>query len=330
MKILIITPYRHYPGGVEKMNSLLEEVLVGLGHNVEYLTSENKSSQKISKWKTKLLGLPSMTSNTFKENTSNYDLVICNGEFGLGIDANKCINIFHGSFKGIRDSIPGYLNFKEFLSLTWQSFLQKKSSQDKYVVTVSDYCRNVLRSQGILVDKVINNFVDTEEFKPTLSCEDRENYLFIGKYNYKGKGFDILEKLTDEFKLYITCVTDQKPRDSLRWLKSSDCKSLIEIYNKHRILIFPSRFESSGLVALESMACGVPVVMNRVGCAIELEKVIPEFVCSSNSADEYNQKIKKIEKNYSEFSKRAREFVLKYYNKEQYTESWKQVLEEVC
>jgi glycosyltransferase involved in cell wall biosynthesis len=330
MKILIVTPFKNYPGGVEKMNSLLEKVFLELGHSVDYLTTENEIAKTTSSLKIKLFGLPAMTANAFNSLEIKYDLVVCNGEFGLGINSSRCINIFHGSFKGILNSMKGDLDLKSYFSLSWQSILQRKASENKFVITVSEYCKEVLEQQGISVDLVIQNLVDTEIFKPSLPSEQREGYLFVGKYNYKGKGIDTLEKLNEKFNLPITCVTNIKPKSNLKWIDTNGLKNLENIYNQYRILIFPSLFESSGLVALEAMACGVPVVMNRVGCAIELEKDIPEFVCNSNSIEEYDRKIKEIEENYSELSIRAREFVLKNHSKEQFKNAWKNVLEKIC
>lgn len=330
MKILMVTPYLNFSGGVEKMNQYLESILIELGHSVEYLTTEDPVAVKTSKWKVLLFGKPAMTANSFKRNVEKYDLVICNGEYGLGINNDKCINIFHGSFKGIRDSLKADLGFKDYLSLTWQAMIQQRSSKNKFVVTVSEYCKETLSQQGINVDLVIPNFVDTEKFKPINEEKDRRDYLFVGKYFYKGKGIDILEKLEDQYDLPITCVTDVRPKGSLSWIESNSSVQLEKVYNDFRILIFPSRFESSGLVALEAMACGVPIVMNRVGCAIELEKVIPEFVCNSNDPSEYNEKIKIIEKNYDEYSKKALDYVLKFHTESSFKESWVNLLDKIC
>jgi len=330
MKILIITPYLKFPGGVEKMNQYLEEIFIELGHSVEFLTTEGTTAQNTAGWKIHLFGKPAMTANAFKNLAKNFDLVICNGEFGWGIDSKKMISIFHGSFKGIRDSLSGNLSLKDYLSLTWQSILQARSAKGKYVITVSEYCKKVLKGQGINVDLVISNFVDINKYKPTLEENKRKNYLFIGKYHYKGKGIDVLEELSQKYNVPITCVTDKKPGGNLTWTESTLTVQLEKVYNEHRILIFPSRFESSGLVALEAMACGVPIVMNRVGCAIELEKEIPEFVCSSNNASEYHEKIQIIEKNYAEYAKKARDYILKYHSETQFKESWKRLLDSLC
>jgi len=330
LKILIVTPYLQFPGGVEKMNSYLRDIFVGLGHDVDFLTTEEQEALKTPKWKVKLFGRPAMTAHAYDKRVKDFDLVICNGEYGWGIHWKKSILIYHGSFKGVRDGLKGDLSFWSYLSLTWQSILQSISSKNKYVVTVSEYCKDVLSKQGVKVNSVIQNFVDLESFKQKINNEKRSGYLFVGKYHYKGKGIDVVEELAKNLDTSITCVTDREVKKPLKWIKSSPQLSLTDVYNQHRILILPSRFESSGLVALEAMACGVPVVMNRVGCALELEKEIPEFVCKKNTASEYQKKISEIEKNYEYFSSKAREYVHTHHSKKVFKESWGKVLERVC
>ncbi len=330
MRILIVTPYLKYPGGVEKMNEYLKDILLELGHKVDFLTTQEEDAKMTPKWRIRLFGKPAMTARAFERRKKDFDLVICNGEFGWGINWKNVITVFHGSFKGVRDGLKGEIPFRSYLSLSWQSLLQRISSKNKYVITVSKYCKQVLNEQGVKVNLIIPNFVSFDDFFPTTKLENRSGYLFVGKYNYKGKGIDILEKLSDEIETSITCVTDKKTNDKLLWMESTSTTNLREVYNKHRILIFPSRFESSGLVALEAMACGLPVIMNRVGCALELENEIPEFVCTTNEVAKYKEKISIIEADYENFSKKALDFVRRNYSKEQFRDNWAKVLENKC
>lgn len=47
--------------------------------------------------------------------------------------------------------------------------------------------------------------------------------------------------------------------------KNMTHKELSEIYNKIDVLVFPSKRESLGLVGVEAMACGTPVIGSNIG-----------------------------------------------------------------
>jgi D-inositol-3-phosphate glycosyltransferase len=53
--------------------------------------------------------------------------------------------------------------------------------------------------------------------------------------------------------------------DAVVFAGSIEHERLTTYYNAADILVIPSRYESFGLVALESLACGTPVVTTRVG-----------------------------------------------------------------
>jgi len=310
LKVLIVTPYRNFPGGVEKYNSLIEEILVSDGSSVEYLTTDDYPLSPILKFKKKVFGMAAITAKRFKNiDSSKYDLIICNGEFSLGIKHPNVLNIFHGSFLGFRDFLKNELSLKHFLSLTWQSVLQASGSTNKKVVTVSKFNATQLEKQGIKVKDILLNPVDLEKYTPK-DCK-RAGILNVSTYKYFGKGFDLLKKLSC-LRDDITCVTNKRPDFNCRWIESVGGMELAPIYNEHKVVIIPSRYESASLVALEAMACGVPIVMNRVGYALEIEKIIPEFVLPIEDlldAKTYDERIELIISNYDELSKKARDYV---------------------
>ena len=311
MKILIVTPYRSYAGGVESYNSMIESILVDEGHEVEYLTTEGELSQSVE-FKSKIYGKAYITASKFKEiDSEKYDLIICNGEFSMGIHHRNVINIFHGSFKGVRDFTKSQISYKDYLSLTWQAYLQVRDTKDKLIVTVSEFNANQLASQGVKVDKILLNPIYTKRFKS--SGQAKKGVLNISTYNEYVKGFDLLEKLS-LIRDDITCCTNVSPRFNCKWIKSTQTVDVVELYNTHEITLIPSRFESASLVALESMSCGTPILMNRVGYALEIEKEIPEFVLDQKALNDpqlYNERIELILNDYDRLSKLATEYVRK-------------------
>ncbi|MHC4286487.1 MAG: glycosyltransferase family 4 protein, partial [Planctomycetota bacterium] len=65
---------------------------------------------------------------------------------------------------------------------------------------------------------------------------------------------DDLEKLTEELKL-----------DSVYFLGAQNHEQMVKLFNVADIAAMPSIFEAFGLVALEALACGTPVIAGDVG-----------------------------------------------------------------
>lgn len=93
--------------------------------------------------------------------------------------------------------------------------------------------------------------VDINLFRP-LDINKSVDVLFIGS---RGSGYNLLEETLKLFKI--------KPK--LHTIFREDTKvildkNLVEIYNKSKVLIALNRGEPFGLIPLESMACGTPVI----------------------------------------------------------------------
>jgi glycosyltransferase involved in cell wall biosynthesis len=330
MKIAFVTPYKVFNGGVETVTKQVENLFLKEGHHVTWLTLENYVPTKMERFMTKILSDAYLTSKLYSKILVNYDLVICNGEFGFGISHPFCINVFHGSYLGISKFLAKKTTLKEKIGYKILENVQRIGSKEKYVVAVSDFVRRILNEQQIKVDAVIANCVDTEKFKPTNSIK-MNKYLFVGGYNYYAKGIDILLELAEQ-GINIDCVTNVKPPLPLNWIKSFDNNEMPQIYNRYKGLIFPSRFEASGMVTLEAMASGLPVLVGNVGVGVEILNQIPEFVIDLESGDtvrKFLDKISVIEKNQEKFSSLARDYVLKNHSISTFENSWLETIKKI-
>lgn len=126
---------------------------------------------------------------------------------------------------------------------------------------------------------VVPNVVDTELFRPAEG--PREGLLAVGLF-YEAKGFDVLldalERLPEE---RLTLVGDGPLRPALEaraqrlegrvtFTGRLPKARVAELMQRARLVVVPSRFETSAVVALEAIACATPVVGSAVGALPEL------------------------------------------------------------
>jgi len=327
MRILIVTPYQELIGGVEVVTSILCEQLRLKGHIVDYLTAEAPDEiSYITRFKSIFLGLPAITSARYKKiSKSKYDAVICNGEFSYGIEHRKAFAYFHGSYLGLKKYSKNF-HLKSYLSLTFRSLIQRWGAKGKKVISVSEFLKEILLEQSIHVDEVISNPIDLTHFAPK-KMMDKNKFLFVGRYDYWGKGFDRLEKLA-LIGHKIHCFTDRSLASTgLVFHPFVSNHDMTHIYNSYKILLFPSRFESFGMAAAEALSCGVPVLMEKVGLAKELADNFPEFVVDNfDEIDDVELKIENILKNYDELSFKARLWAQNNFSIKNYLKKWEEVL----
>jgi N-acetyl-alpha-D-glucosaminyl L-malate synthase BshA len=135
--------------------------------------------------------------------------------------------------------------------------------------------------------EVIYNFVNCDKYKPSTNEDFRNCFaaarekILIHVSNFRAVKrpvdvIDIFSKVQAEMPAILLMVGDGPERSNAEWFarhrgierkvrflgKQDSIEELIGISD---LLLLPSETESFGLVALEAMACEVPVVASRVG-----------------------------------------------------------------
>ena len=145
----------------------------------------------------------------------------------------------------------------------WLAALVKKSFLNEYPV------------------KVINNGVDRTVFKPTESdfrtrhgIRDKKIVLGVAFGWGYGKGLDVFVELSrrlDKQKYQIVLVgtnaeiDKQLPNSIISIHRTSNQCELAEIYTSADVFVNPTREEVLGLVNVEALACGTPVLTFKTG-----------------------------------------------------------------
>ena len=160
------------------------------------------------------------------------------------------------------------------------------------IITVSAATRRDLLEVYPEVDpqkiSVIHNGIDLDKFRPNhdkkllkrLGIQD-DYILFLGRLSRQKGIFDLLDacrkKLIDRKVVLVTGAADTheireemdveiNKLDNVIWINEMLSHELTRaLYTNARAFLCPSRYEPFGIINLEAMACGCPVVAANVG-----------------------------------------------------------------
>jgi len=151
-------------------------------------------------------------------------------------------------------------------------------------------------------------------------------FLFVGDVLYKGMSNsyetrDKIIKLINEFDL-------QKETIFL-----GNQKNVEELYPICDLTVLPSLYEGTPNVALESMACGVPLVATNVS---DNERIIPDgkvgFIVPLNDMEKFTDRVCKILENdllRQKLSKNARQWIERQFSSQKMAENMGQVYKDL-
>lgn len=239
------------------------------------------------------MNLPTRICNThvlprpgLSQLTSKYDVLHFHDDVDLSFllfsNGSRAKRLFH--YHSLSMTIGRYRS-----SAFARSLLRRKVD---FHICVSNSIRAMLTSIDIPLERssVLHNGVDTDVFRASWDCSEDRLILFAGRVDERRKGLHVLLQalslidtpvhlvvagpLGDATNLdgisgsmsegchkrhrvdYIGCL---KPRELARWMQRAE------------LFVFPSLSEPFGMVGIEAMACGAPVVASNTGG-------IPDFI----------------------------------------------------
>jgi glycosyltransferase involved in cell wall biosynthesis len=215
------------------------------------------------------------------------------------MDAPEGIDVVHAnSWQGFafkRPGIPLVITEHQYIAhpdfVPWRSlpqalyhdllcrrWLRRSYEAADAIVAVSEYCAKAMRAD---VDKpvaVIHNWVDTDCFTPahadaTHEIDSRKSaepfkLLFVGNPS-RWKGADLLPAIADRLGpgFQIRCIGGLRAGfnaaglpGNVKSLPRMAPEQMPAVYRSVDAALVPTRYEAFGYVALEAMACGLPVV----------------------------------------------------------------------
>lgn len=203
------------------------------------------------------------------------------------------------------------------------------------LIAITESVEDEYRKIGIDDSKIVKipNGVDYERFQKNYSktclrkkydiAKDAQVFLSIGRYHNK-KNFDILLEVAQKLKeqsytqfLFVMAGTGMNAMlAKIQNLNLTDCfkiidpipnsdmtneqlhypqNEIVELYKLADLFVFPSLIETFGIVLIEAMAAGLPVITTlSPGCKYVVRSGEDAVVVKSNSVNSYVEEIKKL------------------------------------
>jgi glycosyltransferase involved in cell wall biosynthesis len=158
------------------------------------------------------------------------------------------------------------------------------------IVAVSSTTRDSLVQKYNIPEskiEIIPDGVDFTDFKPLILEKIPDSVLYVGRLcerkgiRYLIEAISIIKRKKQDIKLYIVgtgalegelrkMVTDYSLNDTISLLGGVSQEELVKWYNHAEVFVLPSLFEGFGIVCIEAMACGTPVIGTDVPGIIDI------------------------------------------------------------
>lgn len=202
-------------------------------------------------------------------------------------DGSKKIGELHVNRANYRNFEDGDSNvFKSIFAYFWMKQLVVHLKRlDQFVVLTEED-----RKQWFELDNVVTIPDPLTLFPNCVSSLERKRVIAVGRYVYQ-KGFDLLlqawsmiEKKFPYWQLVIFGDGDTNSyKEQIKLLNIDDSRcvlngpssNIFKEYINSSVFVFSSRFEGFGMVLVEAMACGLPVISYDCPCG-------PKDIISNN------------------------------------------------
>jgi len=280
------------------------------------------------------------------ENLFNLDLIIKNAGVG-GYENLKTpqIIVFQDPFYSIQKFLMDRGIFMEnFWRYNASIELQRRTAKQGKTVAVSNFMKKDMELNEIKCDKIIEEGIDVEKFKPVKNKEelkkahnlplDKKIGIAVTKFILQ-KGYPILTKLIHKFPEihWIIVLADKvgsKPKlPNVTLVEEALPELMPKLYNCADFFISTSPVESFNLSACESLACNLPIITYRTGIFWDWFNSKIGYRVDEWNTESFVKAVEKIKNSdFSKFSPRE-SIISRGLTLEKMQENWKKFVKEI-
>ncbi len=239
----------------------------------------------------------------------NPDIIHCHYSYPSGIVALLVKRFYKIPFV-VTEHTRIRATFRSYLHRVLSLMAMRKSFK---VIAVSNSLKQEIIDEGVNNIEVIPNVISTDRFK--LSTRGIEPFIigFLGSLNTHNKGLDTLLKacVNLPFSYRIKIGGSGKYLEYYKNLsedlgisqKCCFCGNISQpdipnFYSDLSVFILASKYETFGIVLVEAMAAGIPVVATRCGGSIDIVNETNGILVDTDSPEQILDALIKIHKNY--------------------------------
>ncbi len=318
MKIAVIGPYYPQTGGVQVYSTMLVQELLKRGYDVTVVSYPGAKPYSVEK----VVNVPTIPVKLLRGLSfivgaslylDGYDVILAQYATTSGTAALlakiwskvrredlKYFVTFHGS-----DANPWKVG------LFWRRLVASVGKASAGVITVSHYLKSKLKGlvevkaviPGGIVREVYLNLPSKEEAKEILGIKGPV-VLSVGTLR-RPKRFDIIPEIAKDVEANFLIIGEGPLRElierkavelgvsgRIRLLGRVPHEEVPIYYRAADVLLHPVESEGYGLVALESLAAGTPVVASKVGGIPEVvEDGVTGYLVEGNDPEVFTNKL---------------------------------------
>ncbi|HII54167.1 hypothetical protein COX84_02185 [Candidatus Micrarchaeota archaeon CG_4_10_14_0_2_um_filter_49_7] len=275
MKIAMLGPFEHPPreGGVERHVHYLSENLEKLGVEIERHSWKAGSSSAGVSGITKI-SLPCLGGLFAKSDADIVHLhstaIVFSLLSGLGKFRKKSVATIHSFYHPEYESSFRMKTVVSALKLPYVLALKRIPKH----IAVSGFMKDEAAGQGIIDAEVIPNgipFAELQSVRP--AAEYESDVVFAGRFSEQKGIFDFIEALgSSNLRAAVAGYGDPSIERKIAGLCGKAgirchirpaTETMMQVIKSARVFAFPSKYEPFGIVGLEALALGKPVVVYK-------------------------------------------------------------------